>query len=225
MQELSPNVLDPGQPIGGQVLALLRDRVIRGDLVPGQRLSEAGLATALGISRQPVREAFIRLSEEGLLEVWPQRGTVVPRISVKGVQDARFVREAIEADIVRLAAEGLPAAALDTLDMVIAAQRAADDHGAFMRLDDQFHQTLAASVGRDFAWTVVMGLKAQLDRVRYLTIRQFPRNKIVAEHARIIKNIRRRNPDKAERAIRRHLNNVNADMRAIASEFPDHFQP
>lgn len=224
MQATLTASLDPGLPIGGQLLALLRGRVIRGDLAPGQKLSEAGLAAELGISRQPVREAFIRLAEEGLLEIWPQRGTVVPRISVKGVQDARFVREAIEADVIRLAAEGLPEAALDVLDGLIAAQRKAREIDAFMMLDDQFHRALAEAVGRGFAWSVVAGLKAQLDRVRYLTIRQFPRDSIIADHARIVKALRRRDAKKADRAIRRHLKNVTTDMRAIAMAFPNHFR-
>jgi GntR family transcriptional regulator, rspAB operon transcriptional repressor len=71
-----------------------------------------------------VREAFIKLAEEGLLEVRPQRGSYVRRISVQAVLDARFVREAIEADVVRRAAETVDAAGMDQLDAHIAAQRA-----------------------------------------------------------------------------------------------------
>src|SRR5690554_5571253 len=69
--------------------------------VPGTRISETELAAAYEVSRQPVREAFIKLAEEGLLAVRPQRGTFILRISIPAVLTARFIREAVEADIVR----------------------------------------------------------------------------------------------------------------------------
>ncbi len=59
-------------------------------------LSEQDIATRLGVSRQPVREAFIKLGEAGLIRVLPQRGTLVVKISRAAVEDARFIREAVE---------------------------------------------------------------------------------------------------------------------------------
>src|SRR3954462_6634181 len=105
---LSPlRVMDQSVPVGPQLLRVLRNMIIHNDWAPGARLSEAEVAKAFGVSRQPVREAFIKLAEEGLLEIRPQRGTFVRKISKTAVMDARFVREAIEANITReLAATG-----------------------------------------------------------------------------------------------------------------------
>ena len=91
--------LDPMRPITPQVAQLLRDRIIRNALKPGNRISETEIAKTYDISRQPVREAFIKLQEQGLLQVLPQRGTIISRIAYQAVLDARFLREAIEADI------------------------------------------------------------------------------------------------------------------------------
>ena len=97
--------VDHGEQVGPQVYRSLRERIIRGELEPGGLISEAEIARAFSISRQPVREAFIKLAEEGLVEIRPQRGTLVRRINIASVMDARFVREAVEADIVKIVAE------------------------------------------------------------------------------------------------------------------------
>ena len=88
-------------PAGLQAYAALRHAVVTLRLRPGQVLSEQGIAQQLRTSRTPVREAFIKLAEAGLFEVLPQRGTFVRRISLKAVEDARFVREAIELAVLR----------------------------------------------------------------------------------------------------------------------------
>ncbi len=93
--------LDPLQAVSPQLRLRLRSRIIRNDLKPMTRLSEPELATEYGVSRQPVREAFITLANEGLLEIRPQRGTRVKLIDFETVLDGRFVREAVEADIVK----------------------------------------------------------------------------------------------------------------------------
>src|SRR6218665_3652859 len=116
-------VLSIGESVGPQVYRILREQIIQAELLPGERLSESDVAKTLAVSRQPVREAFIKLSEEGLVQVLPQRGTFVTRISVASVMDVRFVREAIEADIVRLVAEEHLPATIDELQRQLAEQK------------------------------------------------------------------------------------------------------
>src|SRR5215210_8128745 len=81
------------EPIARQVTRALRRAIVTMRLKPGEMLSEQDIATRLGVSRQPVREAFIKLGEAGLLRVLPQRGTLVVKISRAAVEDARFIRE------------------------------------------------------------------------------------------------------------------------------------
>src|SRR5689334_226075 len=83
----------------------LRDAILSMRLLPGARLPEQELAQSCGVSRQPVREAIIALAAVGLVEVQPQRGTIVTRLSVRKMMQARFVREAIEVAVVRKACE------------------------------------------------------------------------------------------------------------------------
>ena len=79
-----------------RVYEAVRNAIVQLQLLPGHLLSEAELARQMGVSRQPVREAFIKLAENGLVEVRPQRGTFVKLISIREVQNSRFIRESIE---------------------------------------------------------------------------------------------------------------------------------
>ena len=101
-----------------QVHDWLRHRVLRGELPPGARLSETEIASEIGVSRQPVREAFIRLAGDGLAEIRPQRGTYISKISMSAVLSARLIREAVEGDLARLTAGLRPPAALASTAVV-----------------------------------------------------------------------------------------------------------
>ena len=157
--------------IGAQLHRILRAAIIRGELVPGQAISEIETSKKFAVSRQPVREAFIKLAEERLIEVLPQRGTYVRKISVKEVLDARHLREIIEVSIVREVAEKHDGELIKTLRELVAAQKqvAHGDNQSFLTLDEEFHRTLALSAGREYAWRVTEGIKAQMNRVRFLT--------------------------------------------------------
>lgn len=214
-----------GTPVGPQVFRLIHQRIVTGDLLPGARISETEIAADYGVSRQPVREAFIKLAEEGLLEIRPQRGTYVRKISISAVMDARFVREAIEADVVRLLAASPDPDLERELKRQIAAQKqiiATDVHG-FVPLDDLFHRTLAEAAGKPFAWTVIDGLKSQMDRVRQLSSLRLQRDTLIEHHTAIAESIGRGDVAGAEAAMRTHLREILKDLPVIRQSLPDYF--
>lgn len=214
-------------PVRPQIHIGLRQRIIRGDIAPGTALSEAEIARRFSISRQPVREAFIKLAEEGLLEVRPQRGTFVRKISKTAVVDARFVREAIEANITRELAGKADAGLVANLRKLIVAQKAvpAGELNDFMRLDEEFHRTLADAAGRLYGWKVIEEVKLQMDRVRYLSLRSFPQAKLIRQHTGIVDAIERSSPDEAERRMREHLQLIMDDLPSIEAQHPEFFTP
>ena len=218
--------LSAAHPIAGQLIMSLRDRIVCGALAPGMRLSEQEIAHSYGMSRQPVREAFIRLAGEGLLEVRPQRGTFVRKISTIEVESSRFVREAVEADVVRLAAERAGKAEVAELHAQLARQAEVQDEGAgaFLPLDERFHQTIAELAGRAGAWAHLQPIKMHMDRVRHLTAAEFPVSRLIAEHQEVVEAIAARDPDGAERAIRRHLRGVLQDLPLIVEAQPELFE-
>ena len=87
----------------------LEEDIVAGRLRPGQRLDEAGLAERFGVSRTPIREALLKLAEEGLVDIYPQHGSFVAPIRLTDVYDAQFVRESLECSAISLAAEKIDA--------------------------------------------------------------------------------------------------------------------
>ncbi len=216
----------PGR-VSAKVYDLLRDAIIQLKLRPGNPLSESELARRLDVSRQPVREAFIKLAEAGLVEVRPQRGTWVLMISRREVETARFVREAVEVAFVRKAAveagEGAVAALRQSIQRQEAAQ-AAGDSPEFLRHDEAFHLAIARAAGCESAWKPLETLKAQMDRVRFLSFPEAtPVGTLIAQHRAIAEAVAARDPDAAEAAMRRHLGEILKSLPKLAAAHPDLF--
>ena len=213
--------------MGTRVFDALRQAIVELKLKPGNLLSEAEVARQLGVSRQPVREAFIKLAEVGLVEVRPQRGTFVRLISTREVQNVRFIREAIEVAVVRKAALEVSASTLALFERIIADQRNAGkdgDQAGFLRLDEAFHQALAHAADCDHAWGVLENLKAQMDRVRYLSMPDAtPIQKVIGQHEAILGALARHAPDDAEAAMRAHLGEITMSLPRIAQAYPGLF--
>lgn len=209
-----------------QVYRLLRQRILRCDLEPGTRVSESEIAMSYGVSRQPAREAFIKLVDEGLVEVRPQRGTFIRKISISAVLNARFVREAIEADIVKLLAAEPNAALISDLKLQIKEQRKAAkiDSVRFIKLDELFHHTLAQAADKSHAWSVIESNKAQMDRVRHLATQKFPMKALIEQHEKIIQAIECGEVLAAEMAMRDHLQAILTDLPAVARDWPSYFE-
>ncbi|WP_368904440.1 GntR family transcriptional regulator [Taklimakanibacter lacteus] len=218
--------VEQSEPVGPQVYRSLRERIIRGDLEPGGLISEAEIARAFSISRQPVREAFIKLAEEGLVEIRPQRGTLVRKINIASVMDARFVREAVEADIVRIVAERRDPHVVASLNAQIEAQRnvAHQKAGDFLQLDETFHRTLAAAADKAHVWSIVNNVKAQMDRLRQLSfIMSSAAERAVDQHHAIVEAIAKGDAQGADAAMRAHLRQILSDLPVMAELRPNYF--
>ncbi len=218
--------LDQLKAVSPQLRLVLRSRIIRNDLPPMSRLSEPELAKEYGVSRQPVREAFITLMNEGLVEVRPQRGTYVKRIDYEAVLNARFVREAVEADIVRKLAVRGDSDLVKELRSQIVLQKNVPEGvpDKFMELDERFHQTLAQAAGFRKAWDYLEGIKAQMDRVRFITFEEFPISKLIDQHEQIVDFIEQKTVSRAEDAMRVHLREILNSLPRIQELYPDYFE-
>ncbi|MBX5469293.1 MAG: GntR family transcriptional regulator [Thermoleophilaceae bacterium] len=210
-----------------QVYAALRDAIVRAELAPGQKLSENELAGQLGVSRTPVREAIARLREDRLVEVVPQLGTFVARISTQAVADAQFIREALECAAIRRAAERCGEDDVNALEENLRAQeraRDASDFDAFYVLDDAFHQTLCNLSGHPTVWSISQRAKGHLNRVRRLSLPIGDYlTSMVDEHRAVTAAVARHDADEAELALRYHLRMVLREVPRIRSQHPDFF--
>lgn len=219
----------PGAAVSAtqRVEAELRRAIVALELPPGARLSEQEIAQKLGVSRQPVREALIGLARMRLIEVLPQRGTIVVKISARKMMEARFVREAIETAVVRRAAESFDRRARERIDdlLLVQAQVAErGDHDGFQVYDEQFHVALAEGAGCPLAWEAVRDLKAHMDRVCQLTLGT-PASMLalVEQHRTIVAAIDARDGDAAEGAMRHHLTEILRALPRVEAENPELF--
>jgi DNA-binding GntR family transcriptional regulator len=217
------------EPIGKQIFRSLRQAIFTGLLAPGTPLSEKEVSDIFQVSRQPVREAFIKLVEAGVLQVLPQRGTFVKRISPRKVREGRFIREAIESAVVRKAALAITDAQLADLAANLREQKAAskaNDTAAFLACDEQFHYLIAQSIDCVAAWDTIQDIKAQMDRVRYLSLHEVsPLDLLIKQHVHIVKALKAHDPDGAEEAMRAHLREILVSLGPVAELNPDWFEP
>jgi GntR family transcriptional regulator, rspAB operon transcriptional repressor len=221
-------MLKIADPIAPQIIQRLRQSIMEMEFKPGQALSENDIARRYGISRQPVREAFIKLREAGLLQILPSRGTYVIKISVREVLNARFVREAVECAIVRAAAGIIDAEGLDRLDALVENQRQADaaaDYRQFQLHDEAFHREIATIVDCDYAARVMESARFQTDRVRYLSLPQATSlDVLIRQHQAVVDAFRDKDAEKAEAVMREHLREILTALPRLASQHPELFE-
>ncbi len=164
----------PGPAVRGaassEVAGVLRRAIVNVDLVPGTALNESDVATQFGVSRTPVREAFRTLLSEGLLDVRPQKGTFVSLLHRPDLEDALFVREALECSAADLAARA-PVNERKVLLRIVEQQRMAlqqGDREGSLAADEDLHRKIMELSGHASAWEVVRQARTHLERLRRL---------------------------------------------------------
>ena len=217
-----------GTSAAGRVEAELRRAIVALELPPGTRLSEQEIALKYGVSRQPVREALIALAKTRLVDIQPQRGTVVVKFSVRKMMEARFIREAVEVAIVREACTVFsPQSRQRIADLLEVQEKAAqrDDHASFQRYDELFHVELTEGVGMPLAWEAIRDIKAHMDRVCQLTLPgvdvMLP---LVQQHRAIMAAIDAQDAARAEAAMRHHLTEILRALPKTEANHPDLFE-
>jgi len=162
----------PGTAMRGaassEIAGVLRRAIVNVDLVPGTALNESDVATQFGVSRTPVREAFRTLLSEGLLDVRPQKGTFVSLLHRPDLEDALFVREALECSAADLAARA-PVNERKVLLRIVEQQRMAlqqGDREGSLAADEDLHRKIMELSGHASAWEVVRQARTHLERLR-----------------------------------------------------------
>jgi DNA-binding GntR family transcriptional regulator len=199
--------------------AALRDEIVRMQLKPLDTLNEKQLGQRFGVSRTPVREALLRLADEGLVEIYPQSGTFVSRIPRRALYEAILIRRALEATTVSLAIAVMTDDHLEVLganQQTLQQAARSGDISQFHQIDTEFHQLIAGIAGYPGIWTVIAQVKVQIDRYRYITLPQTGRLDIViAEHAAIIDGMRRGDDSAAVLAMSEHIGRLTEELQDI----------
>ncbi len=216
-----------GATASARIYADLRAELVSLKRRPGDVISEAEIALAYSVSRTPVREAILKLSDEGLVEIFPQSGIFVARIPLSALPEAIIVRKALEATTARFAAGLVTASQILSLHAILQRQREADatgDRDAFHQADELFHATIADVAGYPGIWRLILQVKVHVDRFRQLTLPQKGRmTQVIAEHEVILAAIEAHDPTGAGIAMEKHLERLLGDISATQTVNPEYF--
>ena len=207
----------------------LKEAILSGALEPGSLIDKAGLCEKLGVSRFPVSAAVTRLAYDRLVDVEPQHGSFVARISLNDVRERLFIRSALEGEIAAEAARRMTRADKDALAANLKQEAeavAAEDRATFYALDVMFHRILTDRMGMARAGDILESLRVHLERTRRLTMS--PPGQLRAslnEHTVIAKAIEAEDAPAAREAMKHHLSITGARLEALAEQQPELFSP
>jgi GntR family transcriptional regulator, rspAB operon transcriptional repressor len=211
----------------GEICAMLRKAIVDVDLVPGTALNESDVAAQFGVSRTPVREAFRTLLSEGLLDVRPQKGTFVSLLHRPELEDALFVREALECAAAQLAARA-PLDERRSLLRIVEKQRAAlreGDRNASLAADEELHRRIMELSGHASAWGVVRQARTHLERLRRIASAELGGSEEALRfHARIAKAIVAGDEDAAVKLLRSHIRQIEGFIGRVAELHEDYIE-
>lgn len=218
---ISPQDLPAGGNMANRIHALLRKLIVEVKLLPGRALSEKEIAALLNVSKTPVREAIIRLAEEGFVTVVPQGGTYIAPIDVQRYMEACFIRFKLEEGAVVEATKRHSLEDIARLKTCLAQQRnAAEDEQFtdFFLLDEEFHRSIFVAARLPGAWSVVNQAKGEMDRMRHLkrvfAVRRT--EKVIEEHENIVAAIESGDIEGAREAVQCHLGSLESKIAELS---------
>lgn len=220
------STLDPTRHAAPQVVEALRAAIISLELAPGIALDRAELAQRFGISQTPVRDALIRLSEEGLVIIRAQYTTQVSRIDVPAAREAHFLRRSIEIEIARQLAHAHEATVISDLRAQLSRQAdlaGKKDFLGFIAADKEFHRLMYVAAGLPRLWSVVVRMSGHVDRLRLLhSPFEGKTESIMDGHQAILNAIDAGDADAAQHAVREHLSGTLASVDEIQKRHPEY---
>jgi DNA-binding GntR family transcriptional regulator len=223
---IQPLPLDRARQAAPQVFERLREQIIALSLAPGTVLARNELMAQFGVSQTPIRDALLKLAEEGLVDIFPQHATVVSPIDLPLARQAHFLRRSVELEVVRALALRPDRPFVPRLQGLIARQRVmldAQDFASFAETDQAFHRQLCEAAEVPDLWALIRSRSGHLDRLRRLHLPVPGKGQsILDDHAGILDAIAAGDPDRAQDALRRHLSGTLAEADEIRARFPDY---
>ena len=203
--------MDAYLPLRDVVFNTLREAILRGDLVPGERLMELQLAAKLGVSRTPIREAIRMLEQEGLAITIPRKGAIVAGMTEKDMQDVLEIREALEELSVQVACDKITDEEVAKLRENMENFETSLKSGDLKRMaeaDVEFHDVIYQATDNPKLINMLNNLREQMYRYRVEYLKN-PSNheQLLREHEAIYRGIMAKDKDAVTEMIRKHISN------------------
>lgn len=207
----------------------LRKNIMNLSLTPGTAISEKEMSLRYQVSRTPVREAFIHLAKEGLVEVIPQKETLVSLIDFHRVEQEWFLRANLEMAVMKPFMAACTKTHLTALETLVRMQEEAFNHNEyipFLTYDDDFHRTFFEAPGQDLSWEVAESMGGHYNRVRLLTLRiRNIAKEIIQQHQQMLKALRKGDAETALAVLSLHLYKLTYEEKLLREQFPAYFAP
>jgi len=215
-------------PTADQIYHHLRNAILFWQVLPKEPISENRVSGMFGVSRSPVRTAIARLAEEGLIDVFPQRGTFVAPIRLQAVREAQFARLALEVALVCEAADKWTPAHAQALGESLTRQvrhAEARDVTGFYAENETFHLIIARAAGLEGVWKMIQSVKALWDRVGHIANRN-PEHlqSVIAEHEGVVLALQKNDREAARAAMTVHMSSLASAIERLRPEHPDYFE-
>lgn len=207
-------------------LRQIRNNIISLKLKPGSSVSDNEMAKELGMSRTPVREALQELQKINLIEVYPQRGSVISHIDFDIVEETVFLRRVLEKAVVEELCGCITDEKLEELEKNIKLQEFYLDNRSpekILELDNEFHKACFVMCNKERIYNLMEGMLGHFDRIRALSLYSVKDIKIVADHKAIINAIRLNDKKLAGEFVIKHLSRYKLDQSEIMENYPEYF--
>jgi len=211
-----------------EIFNQLHTDIVTLKLLPGTKVSESEIARQMDVSRQPVREAFIQLNNLGLLEVRPQRATLVRKISVNEILNANYIRTAVEVEVIRSACKEATDENFKLFDTNLKSQKRVahqQDAAAFHSLDYDFHQLICIAAKTEFAFPTIAENKSQVDRLCMICLTDKKNMlELIDDHTEIYGALKQRNVRRMIDLTRSHLSRLDVTLKNAFEEHGEYFE-
>jgi DNA-binding GntR family transcriptional regulator len=217
---------DRRRQVGDQVYEALKKAIVSLRLPPGAAISENRICRQVGVSRTPVRSAIIRLVEDGLIEVFPQKGSFVAPIKLSAVRSNHFIRKSLELSVLRRAAAAWrPERAAKSRQILTrqAAALEAENFEDFHELDETFHRSFCEAAELEGVWDTIQIAKARVDRVHRMAAVQGRLPLVVREHQAILDALDAGDREGAEASLDYHLERAPSIMETLIGAHDKYF--
>lgn len=214
--------------IGDNVYYTLRKNIISLNLKPGEALSIKDISEKLNVSRSPVRDALIKLEKEGLVNIIPQKGTIVSKIDLKRVAEERFLRESLEENTIKLFVSVCKESDIQILKHYIEMQKQSiknNDYMSFLKYDDSFHSVFFKSTDKNMCWEIIQSMSGHYKRIRLMSLwdKKILSN-VVVQHLEVIEKICNGNLQGVVDIIKKHLSKIFVEETELINKYPEFFK-
>ncbi|MEE1008723.1 MAG: GntR family transcriptional regulator [Agathobacter sp.] len=219
--------MDAYLPLRDVVFNTLREAILKGELQPGERLMELQLASKLGVSRTPIREAIRMLEQEGLAVTVPRKGAEVAKMTLKDMEDVLEVREALDELAAQIACKKINEEQLSKLRIVrdeFEDSLASNDIKRIAQADVRFHDVIYEATDNSKLVSLLNNLREQIYRYRVEYLKD-PKNypALINEHNEIVKALAERNEEKVTIAMHHHVANQAIAVKSVIQQQDEKF--